>query len=152
MQVIVRYTEEGSTPLEEAFLQRIATETLKRSFFSQGEGRERVVLHAIALPAEKIQALNKEYRQKDAVTDILSFGEYEDTQALKRETKPEVFLGELFFCPEFIQTAAVEDEVTFSHELIYIFSHGVLHLLGYDHSEEMFGIQDAVTEQLVKEI
>lgn len=126
----------------------IAARTLEETGFPFLDEKH-ISLNAIAVSREKIQELNKEYRGKDSVTDILSFSEYAGTEALAEEGSDEVFLGELFFCPEYILAAAREDGITFEHEMIYIFSHGVLHLLGFDHSEEMFAIQDRVTEALV---
>lgn len=150
MEVIVRYTEETPTSFTEVFLQRVAEETLHRSPLNTFFTNKRVALNVIAVSAEKIQSLNKRYGGKDKVTDILSFGEYRDREALETETAAEVFLGEIFFCQEFIAGSAHEDEVAVEHELIYVFSHGVLHLLGYDHEEAMFTLQDEVTEFLMK--
>jgi rRNA maturation RNase YbeY len=151
MHVVVRITQESKMPLEEAFFARIATETIKRCPIFQQKNVEEVSVNAIAVTKEKIQELNRTYRKKDAVTDILSFGEYADTEAIVHEEAPKIFLGELFFCYDFIAEAAQEDEVTVEHEMIYIFSHGILHLLGYDHSPEMFAIQDEVTEDLMQQ-
>ncbi len=150
MQVTVEITEESKMPLPEAFFARVAEETLKRCPLFQDKKGTRVSLNAISVSPEKIQELNRTYRGKDKVTDILSFGEYADTEAITKDTHSEIFLGELFFCHDFIAKAAEEDEVTLEHEMIYIFSHGILHLLGYDHSQEMFALQDAVTETLVQ--
>ncbi len=151
MQVIVRYTEEVTTPFKEAFFYQVAEETLKRcsSHVKGLQEKEAVSFNVIAVSSEKIQELNKTYRQKDAVTDILSFGEYTDLKEFESDGEESVFLGELFFCQDFIAEAAKEDDVTQEHEMTYVFSHGVLHLLGYDHSPEMFALQDAVTEHLM---
>lgn len=151
MDVTVQYTEEVATPFEENFFQRVARETLVRCPLQALQEKERVTLNVVAVSREKIRELNATYRQKDSVTDILSFGEYANTEALEREKEKQVFLGELFFCQDFIADAAKEDGVTLEHEMVYIFSHGVLHLLGYDHSDEMFALQDTVTEVLVKD-
>lgn len=148
---ILHYTEEVSTPFTESFLESIAQETLKHCDVAHIS--EKVVsLNAIAVSSEKIRELNKAYRGKDAVTDVLSFGEYVDTEAVAQSKEKEIFLGELFFCKDFIEKAAAEDTVTLEHEMAYIFSHGILHLLGYDHSEKMFAIQDTVTEKIVAQI
>jgi probable rRNA maturation factor len=98
----------------------------------------------------RIQELNKEYRSKDKVTDILSFGAEENW--LERGFLPEgeFFLGDLVYSPAFILRAAREDGITDEHEMSYMFSHGILHLLGYDHSDEMFAIQDMVTKEYIQ--
>lgn len=148
MTVILEYTGEVETSFDEVFFQDITNRTLCEAnlpFLSD----KKIILNAVAVTAEKIQVLNKTYRGKDAVTDILSFGEYADLGVLEKEIDEEIFLGELFFCPEFIGNAATEDRISMRHEMTYVFSHGVLHLLGFDHSDEMFEIQDRVTEALV---
>lgn len=151
MRVHVEYGEEVSVPLKPAFFTRVAEETLKQCPLRGLAEKEEVSFSAVAVSRERIQELNKTYRQKDAVTDILSFGEYAETKDIENDARPVIFLGELFFCQDFIAAAAQEDAVTLEHEMAYIFSHGLLHLLGYDHSDEMFALQDVVTEQVVVE-
>ena len=145
MHVTLEYTEEVKTPFSESFFQSIAEKTLEKCQFSFLEGKE-ISLNVIAVSAEKIQELNMKYLGKDSVTDVLSFGEYADKDALEEGEEENIFLGEIFLCPTFIENSAKEDDVTFERELVYIFSHGVLHLAGFDHEEEMFAIQESVTD------
>ena len=147
MHVILEYTAEVETPFSEDFLQRVASRTLEECRFSFLQGKE-ISLNVVAVTPERIQELNARYRGKDSVTDILSFGEYVDRGALEQAAEEEIFLGEIFFCPTFIEKAAEEDGGTLEREMIYIFSHGVLHLVGFDHEEEMFAIQERVTDVL----
>lgn len=149
MRVTVEYVEEIPTPFAKEFFQKVANRTLEECHFSFLQGKI-IRLNAIAIPEEKIRELNQKYRDKDAVTDILSFGEYADREALAAAADTEIFLGELFLAPDFIEAAAKEDGVTFEREMAYIFSHGVLHLVGFDHEEEMFAIQERVTDFFVK--
>jgi probable rRNA maturation factor len=145
MKVILEYAEEAPTPFAKEFFQEVAARTLAECGFSFLQGKD-VRLNAIAVSEAKIRTLNREYRGKDAVTDILSFGDFSDREALAEEKGKEIFLGELFFSPAFIEAAAAEDQVTFEREMAYIFSHGILHLLGFDHEEAMFAIQERVTD------
>ncbi|MDP3957307.1 MAG: rRNA maturation RNase YbeY [bacterium] len=147
MHVVLEYTGEIATPFSEDFFQTITSRTLEECQFPFLQGKD-ISLNVVAVSPEKIQGLNVQYRGKDSVTDILSFGEYADREALEQAAGEEIFLGEIFFCPSFIERAAEEDEVTFEREMIYIFSHGVLHLAGFDHEEEMFAIQERVTDIL----
>lgn len=147
MSFILEYSEEVEMGFEPVFFENITQKTFALCGLSN-LSQKHVTLNAVAVTEERIRNLNREYRQKDAVTDILSFGEYADSDALEREAADQVFLGEIFFCPAFIERAAREDGVSVERELIYVFSHGILHLLGYDHSEEMFAIQDQVTDAL----
>lgn len=151
MKVIVRYTKEVPVPLGGIFLKQVTEETLRRVPFPTLWEKTVVSLNAVAVSEEKIRELNRTYRGKDRSTDILSFGEYVDRRTLEEDVEPEIFLGEIFFCYDYIVAGAREDGVTVEHETIYVFSHGVLHLLGYNHEKEMFTLQDKVTESLMKQ-
>lgn len=147
MRVILTYIEEVPTPFTEDFFQEVAGHTLEECNFSFLQEQE-VRLNVISISPEKMRELNLTYRDKDAVTDILSFAEYADREVLAETREKDIFLGELFFCAAFIRDAAKEDKVTFEREMAYIFSHGVLHLMGFDHEEAMFAIQERVTDFL----
>ncbi|TXI34576.1 MAG: rRNA maturation RNase YbeY [Candidatus Moraniibacteriota bacterium] len=153
MRLRLEYVSEVATvpaSLDQDFFERIATETLKRVPLDSLKDKESITLSAVLVSPERIQELNRTYRGKDKVTDILSFGDYTDIESLRRDGAKDIFLGELFFCYDFISQSATEDEVSVTHEMIYVFSHGILHLLGYDHCDEMFAIQDSVTATLVQ--
>lgn len=105
-------------------------------------------ISAVAVSQDEIQRLNREYRNKDATTDILSFWNFASIPELLEEKSAIIELGELFFAPDFIAQAALEDAVSYRREMAYIFSHGVLHLIGYDHEPEMFRIQDEITDRI----
>ncbi len=147
MHVTLEYSEEAPTPFAEDFFQEVAVRTLEECDFSFLRGKE-VRLNVVSVSSEKMRELNRTYRDKDAATDILSFAEYEDQEALAEARERDIFLGELFFSSAFIMDAAKEDGVTFEREMVYIFSHGVLHLVGFDHEEAMFAIQERVTDFL----
>jgi probable rRNA maturation factor len=151
MNLNLEHEAETETPFEKEFLLSVAKATLEKIPI-RGLQEKTISLGVAAVTEDRIQELNREYREKDTVTDILSFGN--DTNIIESKVLPEeneVGLGDLIYSPEFIERAALEDEISVHHEMAYIFSHGVLHLLGYDHSDEMFAIQDEVTEQIVKE-
>jgi len=89
---------------------------------------------------EEIHELNKEYRGVDRPTDVLSFPQYEaDDIAFYRdepeETPDELMLGDVVICIEKAEEQAAEFGHSFERELIYLFTHSVLHLLGYDHED-----------------
>ena len=106
---------------------------------------------SIAIVSEKeIHKLNLEYRKKDKPTDVLSFCEYATTEELCNEAAmiDQVFIGELIVCPTYIEANAKEDGESLEYALTYIVSHGVLHLLGFDHGKKMFDLQQKVADQL----
>ena len=89
--------------------------------------------------ADTIRQMNAEYRDKDAVTDVLSFPMYEFVNGVPQEElerEPDtgcVMLGDMILC----YTRACEQAAAFGHsparECGYLTTHSVLHLLGYDH-------------------
>lgn len=98
---------------------------------------------------EAMQKLNKQLRHKDAVTDILSIGEFDQHGAMKKHEGEQIFLGELIVCYDFIKESAIMGNIHFLHELSFIVSHGILHLMGYEHGEEMFTLQDSVSKKMI---
>lgn len=83
---------------------------------------------------DEIRALNRTYRDTDRVTDVLSFPQFEDCNALPEAG--EICLGDVVICREKAVQQAEEFGHTFEREILYLFTHSVLHLLGYDHMEE----------------
>jgi probable rRNA maturation factor len=151
MKLFLVHEPEVETPFSDELLQKVFERTIAKIALFQGTSKS-IHLGVAAVSEERIQELNREYRGKDAVTDILSFGE--EVSILESGELPaedEVMLGDLIYNPEYIVNAAKEDGVSREHEMAFIFSHGILHLLGYDHSEEMFALQDEVAEELDKE-
>ncbi|MBQ4650338.1 MAG: rRNA maturation RNase YbeY [Firmicutes bacterium] len=84
---------------------------------------------------EEIHALNKEYRDVDSPTDVLSFPQFADLEEEIPEVG-EICLGDVVICKEKAEQQAEEFGHSFEREIIYLFVHSVLHLLGYDHMEE----------------
>ena len=90
-------------------------------------------ISVIFVDDEEIHRINKEYRDVDKSTDVLSFpmfnkGEY--------EVSPEtgcVALGDIVFSIEHAQAQADEFGHSFEREMAYLTVHSMLHLLGYDH-------------------
>ena len=96
---------------------------------------------------EEIKELNKEKRQKDEVTDVLSFPNLENVFHTKitKKTYPmdvnpdtkRIFLGDIVICLERAKQQATEFEHSLNREICYLLVHGLLHLLGYDHIDEL---------------
>lgn len=97
---------------------------------------------------EKIHVLNREYRNVDRPTDVLSFplsdGEDYDTDG------DAVLLGDIVISLERAQTQAEEYGHSFEREVAFLTVHSMLHLLGYDHEtspedeRDMFARQDEI--------
>ena len=101
--------------------------------------------------AAKMQSINKKYRQVDRETDVLSFAflELKKGEIKIKSNKPQL-LGEIIISTHKIEAQAKEFKHTFLYELAYLYVHGLLHLLGYDHvhnkkeEKEMFLLEDKI--------
>jgi probable rRNA maturation factor len=81
----------------------------------------------------RIKKLNSEYRQKDKVTDVLSFPHHESLRNKKPEHSGVIFLGDLAICHQKTAKQAKEFSISYWDEFIHLFFHGILHLMGFDH-------------------
>ena len=79
-----------------------------------------------------IRKLNKEFRGKDQVTDVLSF----PTQAEPFENENQSLLGEVVISVQRAADQAKQNRLTFSNEVEQLILHGLLHLCGYDHETD----------------
>lgn len=82
--------------------------------------------------SEKTHQINKEYRQKDYPADIITFAIFADSDE-KFVFDGEINLGEMVISLDKIDTNAKEKNVSFKDELHFLISHGIMHLLGFDH-------------------
>lgn len=86
-------------------------------------------LNLIFVNDKKIHQLNKIYRQVNKPTDILSF-------PIDKES------GEIFICEKIANTKAKDFERKYNNFISFLFVHGCVHLLGYDHGEKMEKIEN----------
>lgn len=80
-------------------------------------------VNIVFLDKEEIKELNKTYRDKDEVTDVLSFNLDSNNT-----------LGEIYVCPEYIINNISKEK--FTEEIIRVLIHGILHLKGYEHKKK----------------
>jgi len=96
---------------------------------------------------DTITELNVKWMDGDGPTDVLAFPMDELRPGLVNEEPEEGILGDIMVCPEIAATQAATAGHSTEAELELLTTHGILHLLGYDHAEpeehqEMFGLQD----------
>jgi len=108
------------------------------------------ILSIIFVGTEEIQEINRVYRGKDAVTDVISFA-FEDNGVSTPENLR--VLGDIYICITRMQEQAVEYGHSEKRELSFLTVHGLLHLLGYDHMEQeeekvMFALQEEILNEL----
>lgn len=95
---------------------------------------DRAEISVTFVEAEEIRELNRDYRDTDRVTDVLSFPQFDDLNELPEVG--EICLGDVVICKDRAAEQAEEFGHSFEREIIYLFTHSILHLLGYDHMEE----------------
>lgn len=91
------------------------------------------MLNIVIVDKERIQEINREYRNKDAVTDVISFA-FEEVDDVEYDNIR--FLGEIYICYDRCVEQAKEYGHSIKREFCYLAVHGLLHLLGYDHMTE----------------
>jgi len=92
------------------------------------------VLELDFISDDEIKDLNKRFRNKDSVTDVLSFPML-DGDILNRHFDGEI-LGNIVIAHSFAQKRAIEFGHSLKREIGYLFLHGLLHLLGFDHDSD----------------
>ncbi len=97
---------------------------------------------------EGIREINRDYRGKDAPTDVISFAFLDDKDPRDRINpfEGDIMLGNIIICVDRAKEQAREIGQSPDRELCFLFVHGLLHLLGYDHmskedEERMFPLQ-----------
>ncbi len=83
----------------------------------------------------KTHEINREYRNKDYPADIITFAIFADSDE-KFIFDGEINLGEVIIALDKVIEEADKKGVTKEHELSFLISHGILHLLGFDHQTE----------------
>lgn len=86
----------------------------------------------------RIQEINREYRNKDAATDVISFAMEEMGEGEMKIVGADIprILGDIIISIERTKEQAIEYGHSFERELGFLALHGLLHLLGYDHMTE----------------
>ncbi|WP_031488958.1 rRNA maturation RNase YbeY [Ureaplasma canigenitalium] len=92
----------------------------------------------------EIRVINHKYRNKDRETDVISFA-FDESGFIS------FALGEIYICYPVAVDQAKEYQHSVYREINFLFTHGLLHVLGYDHIEEddaaiMFGFQDEILD------
>lgn len=106
-----------------------------------------VEVSCVLVDDERIHEINREYRHIDRSTDVISFA-MEDNDQFYVEGMPRT-LGDIFISVDHAKKQAEEYDHSLRREMCFLFTHGILHLLGYDHmtdeqEKEMFGLQDQI--------
>lgn len=118
----------------------IIEKVLTQCFKEEGLENTKLSITIILTTPENIQKANKEYRNIDKATDVLSFPMFEkdelDEKIEKNNFEHEDILGDIIISIEKVKEQAKEYEHSFEREFSYMLVHGFYHLMGYDHIQE----------------
>ena len=85
----------------------------------------------------KTHSINKDYRKKDYPADIITFAVFADSPVDEKFVlNLEINLGEVIIALDKIEESAKEKKISKETELKFMISHGIMHLLGFDHQTE----------------
>ena len=111
----------NDTNVDEDNLSKVCQDFLNENALEQSE-----LLIRLVSPVE-IQVLNKEYRNKNQVTNVLSF------QSDIPDEVEESILGDVVICVDVVREEALVGDKKFADHLTHMAVHGILHLIGHDH-------------------
>ena len=103
----------------------------------------------------KIHVINRDYRGIDRPTDVITFALMDDPDPFDADVEElQSELGDIFINYDAVVRQSEEYRHSFRREICFLFIHGLLHLLGYDHmtpedEEVMFGIQRKVLDAYI---
>ncbi|PYZ94253.1 rRNA maturation RNase YbeY [Salipaludibacillus keqinensis] len=109
--------------------------TVLESALVEEKVREESELSVTFVSDERIRELNRDYRDKDQPTDVLSFALNEDEGEILNEGMPNL-IGDIVISIPRAKEQAKDYGHDFKRELCFLAVHGFLHLIGYDHESE----------------
>lgn len=114
--------------------------------------RDDYVVSVIFVTPEMIHEINRDYRNIDRPTDVISFALH-DSENEYEMMEGEEELGDIFINIEAIKSQAQDYGHSIHREACFLFTHGLLHLLGYDHmnekdEKEMFQLQEVILHEI----
>lgn len=132
MEVVLDFSleiEGYSEFIKEEEVQEYIHEVLNDEF----ESEKPVYLSVALVGNDDIQRINRDFRDKDQPTDVISFAYHETEDYM---IGPYDTLGDIIISLERVEEQCKEYNHSFRREFFYVLTHGMLHLLGYDHIDE----------------
>ncbi|MGM7665588.1 rRNA maturation RNase YbeY [Microbacterium sp. A93] len=139
--MMIEINNESAITIDETVLQRLTDFNLAQLHVSP-DAEVAIVL----VDEGAMEALHVQWMDEPGPTDVLSFPMDELRPGTEDRPTPPGLLGDIVLCPQVAETQAQGAGHALMDELILLTTHGLLHLLGYDHAEpdeerEMFGLQ-----------
>ena len=137
----IEINNESAIPIDETVLLRLMEYNLAELHVSADADVAIVLVDEGAM-----EALHVQWMDEPGPTDVLSFPMDELRPGTEDQPAPPGLLGDVVLCPQVAETQAKSAGHPLMDELLLLTTHGILHLLGFDHAEpaeekEMFGIQ-----------
>jgi probable rRNA maturation factor len=139
--VSIEVNNESSVPVDETALLRLASYAL-----DQLHVHPDAELAIVLVDEAAMEQLHVQWMDEPGPTDVLSFPMDELRPGTEDAPTPAGLLGDVVLCPQVAESQAQTAGHSTLEELLLLTTHGILHLLGFDHAEpeeekEMFGIQ-----------
>ncbi len=137
----IEVNNESSVPVDETALLRLASYAL-----DQMHVHPDAELAIVLVDEAAMEQLHVQWMDEPGPTDVLSFPMDELRPGTEDQPTPAGLLGDVVLCPQVAESQAQTAGHSTLEELLLLTTHGILHLLGFDHAEpeeekEMFGIQ-----------
>lgn len=130
----------------EVLFKKLFEKTLKKLDISLNS-----MMSVTFVSTEEIHEINKNYRNIDRPTDVISFAFLDDKDEIIKGKDIPLDLGEIYICYDVADSNRKNYGNSIRREICFLFVHGLLHLLGYDHmtkedEEIMFPLQEVILE------
>ena len=125
---------------ENSKYEEIIKKVVEQCFKEENMEDSKLYISITLTTPEHIHEINKQYRNVDRATDVLSFPMFEkeeiDNKIAKHDFEHEDVLGDIVISIEQVEKQAKEYVHSFEREFAYMLVHGFYHLMGYDHIKE----------------
>jgi probable rRNA maturation factor len=144
MSTAITVTNESGMPCDTERLERLAAFLLGRLRIHPASE-----LSVVAVTEERMSELHVTWMDEPGPTDVLSFPMDELRSAEEHQEPQPGMLGDVVLCPSYAAQQAASAGRSLEEELEFLLTHGILHLIGYDHQspedyQEMFAMQDSL--------
>jgi probable rRNA maturation factor len=146
MNIYLENQTENNIPVESAVIKKSIRAALKTCGKSTSDPYE---ISVIFVSKDDIREMNRDYRGINRATDVISFAFQEGDGA----GFTPYLLGDIAVCPEIVEKHSRSYKTSFRTETLFVIIHGVLHLLGFDHThlserEKMRKMEDEIMKKL----
>ena len=131
MNLEINNTTEIDVSEYEALFAKLFKKTIKMLNISENS-----MMSVTFVTIEEIHQINKDYRNIDRPTDVISFAFLDDKNEIIVGEDVPLDLGEIYICYEVADNNRKNYGNSIRREICFLFVHGLLHLLGYDHMTE----------------